>query len=59
MMVTLRRMPEFCDPYIYYHRVRPYIHGWKNNPAVPNGVIYDGVEFYHGKPMQFRGETGA
>ena len=59
MMVTLRRMPEFCDPYIYYHRVRPYIHGWKNNPAVPDGVIYDGVEFYHGKPMQFRGETGA
>jgi indoleamine 2,3-dioxygenase len=59
MIATLRRMPEFCDPYIYYHRVRPYIHGWKNNPAVPNGVIYEGVEFYHGKPMQFRGETGA
>ena len=59
MIVTLRRMPEYCDPYIYYHRVRPYIHGWKNNPAVPDGVIYDGVEFYHGKPMQFRGETGA
>ena len=59
MIVILRRMPEYCDPYIYYHRVRPYIHGWKNNPAVPDGVIYDGVEFYHGKPMQFRGETGA
>src|SRR5204863_10122390 len=24
---SLKRMPEFCDPYIYYHRVRPYIHG--------------------------------
>ena len=59
MIVTLRRMPEYCDPYIYYHRVRPYIHGWKNNPAVPDGVIYDGVEFYKGKPKQFRGETGA
>ena len=21
------RMPERCDPYIYYQRVRPYIHG--------------------------------
>lgn len=59
MIATLRRMPEYCDPYIYYHRVRPYIHGWKNNPAVPDGVIYDGVEHYRGKPMQFRGETGA
>jgi indoleamine 2,3-dioxygenase len=59
MITLLRRVPEYCDPYIYYHRVRPYIHGWKNNPAVPDGVIYEGVEFYHGKPMQFRGETGA
>jgi indoleamine 2,3-dioxygenase len=59
MIVILRRMPEYCDPYIYYHRVRPYIHDWKNNPAVPDGIIYDGVEFYHGKPMQYRGETGA
>lgn len=59
MIASLRRMPEYCDPYIYYHRVRPYIHGWKNNPAVPDGVIYDGVENYRGKPMQFRGETGA
>ncbi len=30
---TLERMPEHCDPYIYYNRVRPYIHGWKNHPA--------------------------
>jgi len=59
MIVTLRRMPEYCGPYIYYHRVRPYIHSGKNNPAVPDGVIYDGVGFYHGKPMQFRGETRA
>lgn len=21
------RMPERCDPYVYFHRVRPYIHG--------------------------------
>src|SRR6266568_1668350 len=30
MYATLKRMPERCDPYIYFHRVRPYIHGWKN-----------------------------
>lgn len=59
MIRTLRRMPEYCDPYIYYHRVRPYIHGWKNNPAVPDGVVYEGVEAYDGEPQKFRGETGA
>ena len=56
---TMNRMPEGCDPYIYYHRVRPYIHGWKNNPALPEGLIYEGVEVYGGKPQLFRGETGA
>ena len=53
------RMPEHCDPYIYYNRVRPYIFGWKNNPATPNGVIYEGVEEFSNKPKFFRGETGA
>jgi indoleamine 2,3-dioxygenase len=56
---TLLRMPECCDPYIYYQRVRPYIHGWKNHPALPDGVVYEGVDAYGGTPQQFRGETGA
>jgi len=56
---TLRRMPERCDPYIYYNRVRPYIHGWKDNPTLPRGVVYDGVEDFQGAPQHFRGETGA
>ena len=55
----MKRMPEKCDPFIYYNRVRPYIFGWKNNPATPNGVIYEGVEEYGGTPQLFRGETGA
>lgn len=59
MCATLERMPEHCDPYIYYNRVRPYIHGWKDNPALPNGIIYEGVDAYHGQPQKFRGETGA
>jgi indoleamine 2,3-dioxygenase len=56
---TMLRMPEHCDPYIYYHRVRPYIHGWKNHPDLPVGMIYEGVSAYGGRPQQFRGETGA
>lgn len=56
---TLERMPELCDPYIYYHRVRPYIHGWHSHPDLPDGVVYEGVAEYEGKPQRFRGETGA
>lgn len=59
MIKTLERMPEHCDPYIYYHRVRPYIHGWKANPALPDGLIYDQVAAYQNRPVQFKGETGA
>lgn len=59
MNQTLDRMPESCDPYIYYTRVRPYIHGWKDNPGLPQGVIYDGVADYDNLPQHFRGETGA
>jgi indoleamine 2,3-dioxygenase len=59
MRDTLTRMKERCDPYVYYNRVRPYIHGWKNSPSLPNGLAYEGVEPYAGQPQQFRGETGA
>jgi len=56
---TFCRMEEKCDPYIYYNRVRPYIFGTLNNPNLPDGLIYEGVEEYRGKPQKFRGETGA
>ena len=53
------RMTERCDPYIYFHRVRPYIHGWANNPALGEGLIYEGVAKFEGKPQAFRGQTGS
>jgi indoleamine 2,3-dioxygenase len=56
---VFKRMPERCDPYIYFHRVRPYIHGWANNPALGEGLIYEGVEKFAGKPQAFRGQTGS
>ncbi len=54
MNQTLLRMPENCDPYIYYHRVRPFIHGWQQHP-----VVYEGVAEFGGQPQTFFGETGA
>jgi indoleamine 2,3-dioxygenase len=53
------RMPERCDPYIYFHRVRPYIHGWANNPALGEGLIYEGVVRFEGRPQAYRGQTGS
>ena len=54
------RMTERCDPYCYFHRVRPYIHGWANNPALEGGgLIYEGVEKLGGKPQALRGQTGS
>lgn len=59
MNAIFDRMPDFCDPYVYFHRVRPYIHGWKDNPALGDGLIYEGVAAYDGKPQAFRGQTGS
>ena len=51
------RMPEKCDPYVYYHRVRPYIFGTKDNPNLKKGLVYEGE--FNNKAQFFRGETGA
>ena len=53
------RMPERCDPYAYFERVRPYIHGWKDNPALPDGVLYQGVKAHAGAAQSYRGQTGS
>ena len=53
------RMPERCDPYIYFHRVRPYIHGWANNPALGEGLVYENVGKFGGRPQAYRGQTGS
>lgn len=53
------RMPERCDPYIYFQRVRPYIHGWANNPALGEGLVYEGVARFERRPQAYRGQTGS
>ncbi|EAW09952.1 indoleamine 2,3-dioxygenase [Aspergillus clavatus NRRL 1] len=41
--VLLERMYEHCDPYVFYHRIRPYLAGSKNmaDAGLPNGLMYD------------------
>ena len=44
MHATFERMPKRCDPYDYFNRVRPWIHGWKDNSALKSGLVYEGAE---------------
>ena len=57
ILSLLGRMYEKCDPHIYYHRLRPFLFGWYNNPQLPQGMIYEGQ--YDNQPQHFHGQTGA
>jgi indoleamine 2,3-dioxygenase len=51
ILALLNRMPEKCDPYIFYHRIRPYVAGWPEP-----GVLYEGVS---DTPYKFAGGSAA
>jgi hypothetical protein len=57
MAESMVLMREGCHPFIFYHRVRPFLSAWKQNPTLPNGVLYRGVsnvrqQFYGGSAAQ-------
>lgn len=57
MGTTIGAMREGCHPFIFYHRVRPFLSGWKHNPTLPHGVLYSGVDtqrrqYYGGSAAQ-------
>jgi len=51
IMETLLRMPERCAPYVFYHRVRPFLAGWGDH-----GIIYEGV---YEEPLVLAGGSAA
>lgn len=51
MHTLLLRMPEKCDPYIFFHRIRPFLAGWE-----APGLVYEGVSE---TPQQFAGGSAA
>ncbi len=50
MCTSIGTMNEGCHPFIFYHRVRPFLSGWKDNPTLPSGVIYENC---YGDERQF------
>lgn len=53
------RMSEGCSPEFFFHTLRHFWHGWVNNPALPGGLIYNGVARFAGVAQQFRGVAGS
>ena len=53
------RLTDRCDPVFYFTRIRPYLNGWKGNPAIPEGMVYEGVDRYAERPIAMRGQTGS
>ncbi|MEL6382033.1 MAG: indoleamine 2,3-dioxygenase [Cyanobacteria bacterium J06626_18] len=51
MQDALLRIAERCDPYIFFHRVRPFLTGWPEP-----GVVYEGVS---DRPYKFAGGSAA
>src|SRR3546814_5999451 len=52
-------MTERCDPGFYFTRIRPYLNGWHDNPALPQGMVYEGVDRFADRPIAMRGQTGS
>ncbi len=57
MVTSLRKMNQGCMPFIFYHRIRPFLSGWKSNPILPDGVVYEGVK--NGERQFFYGGSAA
>ncbi|NWU97880.1 I23O2 dioxygenase, partial [Upupa epops] len=56
MSQALRRMQDHVDPVVFYAVIRIFLSGWKDNPAMPAGLLYEGVAE---EPMEFSGGSAA
>ncbi|NXQ04433.1 I23O2 dioxygenase, partial [Vidua macroura] len=56
MSEALRRMHDYVDPEVFYSVIRIFLSGWKDNPAMAQGLVYEGVS---PEPMAFSGGSAA
>ncbi|NWI42352.1 I23O2 dioxygenase, partial [Picathartes gymnocephalus] len=56
MSEALRRMHDYVDPEVFYTVIRIFLSGWKDNPAMPHGLVYEGVS---PEPMAYSGGSAA
>uniref|UniRef100_A0A8D0KWL6 Indoleamine 2,3-dioxygenase 2 n=1 Tax=Strix occidentalis caurina TaxID=311401 RepID=A0A8D0KWL6_STROC len=46
----------FVDPAVFYAVIRIFLSGWKDNPAMPGGLVYEGVS---DEPLAYSGGSAA
>ncbi|XP_015504188.1 indoleamine 2,3-dioxygenase 2 isoform X2 [Parus major] len=56
MREALRQMHDHVDPEVFYSEIRIFLSGWKDNPAMPHGLIYEGVS---PQPLAYSGGSAA
>ncbi|KAB1257758.1 Indoleamine 2; 3-dioxygenase 1 [Camelus dromedarius] len=57
MPYTMRAAVKYyVDPNIFFNVLRIYLSGWKGNPSLPEGLLYEGV---WDTPKQFAGGSAA
>ncbi|NWU49963.1 I23O2 dioxygenase, partial [Dromas ardeola] len=56
MSKALKRMHDYVDPAVFYAVIRIFLSGWKDNPAMPQGLVYEGVSE---EPMAYSGGSAA
>ncbi|KAM9475492.1 indoleamine 2,3-dioxygenase 1 [Clarias gariepinus] len=53
---ALKLMHVYVDPSVFYSIMRIFLSGWKDNPSMTGGLVYEGVQT---EPMEFSGGSAA
>ncbi|KAM7018253.1 indoleamine 2,3-dioxygenase 1 [Tautogolabrus adspersus] len=56
MTDTLKLLHVYVEPPVFYGIMRIYLSGWKDNPCMPKGLVYEGVST---EPMEYSGGSAA
>ncbi|XP_043932966.1 indoleamine 2,3-dioxygenase 2-like [Protopterus annectens] len=56
MKNALKIMHDHVNPRIFYGIIRLFLSGWKDNPAIPDGLLYEEVSQ---EPLQYSGGSAA
>ncbi|XP_026199340.1 indoleamine 2,3-dioxygenase 1 [Anabas testudineus] len=56
MTDAIKLMQVYVDPSVFYGIMRIYLSGWKDNPCMPKGLIYEGVQT---EPLEYSGGSAA
>lgn len=53
---VFRQIHEYVKPHLFFNVLRIYLSGWKGNPQLPEGLLYEGV---WDTPKKFAGGSAA